>query len=65
MTKPFQATKELLEAIDHDVKLAEDPAEFFLIGVLFPILVVPPVAIADTLRAPIDKIRELVKQRRK
>jgi len=64
MPKPFEATKELLEAIDHDVKLAEDPAEFFIIGVLFPILVVPPTAIADALRAPIDKIRELVKQRK-
>ncbi|GAI34617.1 unnamed protein product [marine sediment metagenome] len=65
MPKPFEATKDLLKAIDHDVKLAKDPAEFFFIGVLFPILAVPPTAIADTLRAPIDKIREVIKQRRK
>jgi len=58
MPKPFQRTKELLGAIDHDVKLTKDPGEAFLIGVLLPILAVPPVAIADLLTFPVDKIRE-------
>lgn len=65
MPKPFETTKELLKAIDHDAAEATDVVEWFIVGVLTPILLVPPVAIADTLRAPIDKIREVIKQRKK
>jgi len=58
---PFHYTKELSAGIDHDLKLADSPGEAFFLGVVTRAALIPPVAFAEAVIFPPQRVLNFLK----